>query len=84
MVGFLVVGCAEGTSEAWTDSFADFRTEGVVECTRVGLFDGDNVVFSVVGGKLGDSVNLLVVGCSEGTSEVWTDGFYFFAMSLSW
>ena len=31
-----------------SDGFADFRLEGVVECMRVGLFDGDNVVFSVV------------------------------------
>ena len=35
----------------------------------VGLFDCASVVFSVVGGKLGNSIDLLVVGAMPKASE---------------
>ena len=52
-----------------TDGFSDFCREGVVECTTVCLFDCASVVFSVVGGKMGNSVNLLVVGATPNAPE---------------
>ena len=41
----------------------------------VGLLNCASVGQSVVGGKLGNIIDLLVVGCAKGTSEYWTDGF---------